>query len=71
MDPHDSPQRRVTLIFLGMGIFYIVAGLLSLCAWYFWGAWQPYLIPIVVLAFLITIPVTHGLWTYTEQRRNP
>jgi len=71
MEPDYPPQRRLILIFLGMGIFYLVAGLLSLCYWLTFGTWRPYLGQITGIALVVSIPTTYLVWRYYEQRQGP
>ena len=52
-----------------MGIFYLVAALLSLFYWLTFGAWRPYLIQIVGLALVVSIPMTYLIWQIYEQWR--
>ena len=71
MEPDYPPRRGFTLVLLGMGIFYLVAALLSLYYWLAFGAWQPYLGQIAGIALVVSIPTTYLIWKYYEQRRGP
>lgn len=71
MGPDYPPRRSLILIFLGMGIFYLVAALLSLFYLFTFGTWRPYLLQIVGIALVVSIPVTYLIWSYYEQRHRP
>jgi hypothetical protein len=71
MEPKYPPKRGLVLILLAIGIFYLVAAVLSLYCWLAFSAWRPYLGQIAVAALLISIPLTYLVWGYYEQRRKP
>jgi hypothetical protein len=71
MEPDYPPRRSLTLIFLAMGIFYLLAALLSLYYWLNFGTWRPYLGQITGIALVVSIPTTYLIWRYYEQRHGP
>ena len=54
--------RSLFLPLLGMGVYFMIAALLSLAVWLAIGSWRSFLWEITLVAALTTIPTAYYLW---------
>lgn len=58
----------MTLILLGLGIFFLLATLLSMSCLLVFGEWRPYLVQIAGTAWVGSLPLTYLVWVWIEKR---
>lgn len=54
--------RALTLMLLGMGIFFLYVALLALLVWLTVGNWQSFLTELALVAALVSIPTAYYTW---------
>lgn len=54
--------RALTLMLLGMGVFFLNAALLALIAWISMGDWRLFITELAVIAALLSVPMTYYAW---------
>ena len=62
MQPNKLILRAISLLFLGLGLFQIIASLIALLFLLLAGHWNDLVPQIVAIAFWLTLPITTLVW---------
>jgi hypothetical protein len=63
MSKHEMKQAFAPSL-LGLGIFWLMASIISSIFWLATGSIRQYILTIAILAYITSLPITYGIWNY-------